>query len=343
MIDIATLAIIVIAVALLFDFFNGFHDAANAVATIVVTRALTPLQAVGLAALANFVGAFIFGVSIAQTIGKGIIDIHCVTVPLILAALIGAIAWNILTWLWGLPTSSSHALIGGLIGGASAAAGWKFVIFGGVIKIFVFIFMAPLFGMFGAMIFTTIIIWTFRRAQPGIANGIFRRLQLISAAFYSLGHGTNDAQKTMGIIAMTLYSAHLVNSFHISLWDNSRWIILSCHAAIALGTAFGGWRIVRTMGTRITKIRSMEGFCAESASALVLLGTAHFGIPVSTTHVIAGAIFGVGSVEGVGKVRWGTARKIIWAWLLTIPATALFSWVAYNLISLLAHAGLFNF
>ncbi|MDO9541400.1 MAG: inorganic phosphate transporter [Kiritimatiellia bacterium] len=338
MIDLATLAIIVIAVALVLDFFNGVHDAANAIATIVVKRALTPLQAVILGAIANFIGAFIFGVSIAQNIGKGINDINCVTVPLILAALIGAIAWNILTWLWGLPTSSSHALIGGLIGSAIAAAGWKSVIFGGVIKIFAFIFIAPLLGMLGAMIFTTLIIWIFRRAQPGIANGIFSRLQLISAAFYSLGHGTNDAQKTMGIIVMTLYAANLTDSFHVSLW-----IILSCHAAIALGTAFGGWRIVRTMGTGITKIRSMEGFCAESASALVLLGTAHFGIPVSTTHVIAGGIFGVGSVEGVGKVRWGTARKIIWAWLFTIPATAFCGWAAYNLVALLKHIGAFSF
>jgi len=337
MIDLAHLAIIVIAVALVFDFFNGFHDAANAVATVVVTRTLTPLQAVIMAAIANFIGAFIFGVSIAQTIGKGIIDINCVTVPLILTALIGAIVWNIITWLWGLPTSSSHALIGGLIGSAIAAAGWKSVMFGGVIKIFVFIFVAPLLGMAGAMIFTTIIIWLFRRAQPGAANGIFRRLQLISAAFYSLGHGTNDAQKTMGIIVMTLYAAHLVNSFHVSLW-----IILSCHAAIALGTAFGGWRIVRTMGTRITKIRSMEGFCAESASALVLLGTAHFGIPVSTTHVISGSIFGVGSVENVGKVRWGTARKIVWAWILTIPATACCGAITYFLLALLAHFGVLS-
>lgn len=338
MIDIAHLAIIVIAAALLFDFLNGFHDAANAVATIVVTRALTPLQAVILAAIANFIGAFVFGVAIANTVGKGIIDIQYITVPLILAALIGAVIWNILTWIWGLPTSSSHALIGGLIGSAIAAAGWKSVIFGGVIKIFVFIFVAPLLGMLGAMIFTTIIIWLFRRAQPGIANGIFRRLQLLSAAFYSLGHGTNDAQKTMGVIALTLYSAHMADSFHVASW-----IILSCQAAIALGTAFGGWRIVRTMGTRITKIRSMEGFCAESASALVLLGTAHFGIPVSTTHVISGGIFGVGSVENVGKVRWGTARKIIWAWILTIPSTAFCSWAAYHLLSLLRYIGVFNF
>jgi PiT family inorganic phosphate transporter len=337
MIDLAHLAVIAIVFALLFDFLNGFHDAANAVATIVVTRALTPLQAVMLAAAANFVGAFVFGVAIANTVGKGIIDINCITVPLILAALIGAIIWNIITWIWGLPTSSSHALIGGLIGSAMAAAGWKSVLFGGVIKIFLFIFIAPLLGMLGAMIFTTIIIWMFRRAQPAYANMLFRRLQLVSATLYSLGHGTNDAQKTMGIIALILYSAHITTSFHVAPW-----VILSCQAAIALGTAFGGWRIVRTMGTRITKIRSMEGFCAESASALVLLGTAHFGIPVSTTHVISGSIFGVGSVENVGKVRWGTARKIVWAWILTIPATAFCGAVTYFLLALLARLGVFS-
>jgi len=291
-----------------------------------------------LATLANFIGAFIFNVSIATMVGKGIVNINSVTVPLILAALVGAIIWDILTWLWGLPTSSSHALIGGLIGSAVAAAGWKAVLLAGVVKIFAFIFIAPLLGMLGAMVFTILIIWICRRAWPATTSVIFRRLQLISATFYSLGHGTNDAQKTMGIIAMTLYSAHLASSFHVSLW-----IILSCYIAIALGTAFGGWRIVRTMGTRITKIRSMEGFCAESASSLVLLGTAYFGIPVSTTHVIAGSIFGVGTVERVGKVRWGLARKIVWAWILTIPATAFCAWIAYNLILLLARAGLFSF
>lgn len=335
--DLVTLAFIVIALALVFDFLNGFHDAANAIATIVVTRTLTPLQAVILAATAAFIGAFVFGVAIANTIGKGIVDVHCVTVPLIFAALVGAIIWNILTWIWGLPTSSSHALIGGLVGSAIAATGFKAVIFAGVIKIFVFIFIAPLIGMFGAMIFTTVIIWLFRGARPAVANQIFKRLQLISAATYSLGHGTNDAQKTMGVIAMTMYSAHLTTSFHVSTW-----IILSCQAAIALGVAFGGWRIVRTMGTRITKIRPMEGFCAESASAIVLLGTAHFGIPVSTTHVISGSIIGVGTVENVGKVRWGTARRIIWAWIMTIPATALCGAMAYYLFSLLARLGVFS-
>lgn len=337
MIDLAHLAVITIALALLFDFLNGFHDAANAVATIVVTRALTPLQAVIMSSCACFLGAFVFGVAIANTVGKGIIDINCISVPLIMAALVGAIIWNIITWIWGLPTSSSHALIGGLIGSALAAAGWKSVLFSGVLKIFLFIFIAPLLGMFGAMIFTTVIIWLFRRAQPTIANSIFKRLQLVSAALYSLGHGTNDAQKTMGVIALTLYSAHMVDSFHVAPW-----IILSCQAAIALGIAFGGWRIVRTMGTRITKIHSMEGFCAESASALVLLGTAYFGIPVSTTHVISGGIIGVGTVENVGKVRWGTARKIIWAWIFTIPATALCGAITYFLVALLARFGVFH-
>jgi len=337
MIDLSVLAIICIAMALVFDFLNGFHDAANAIATVVVTRVLSPLQAVILSACANFVGAFIFSVAIANTIGKGIVDINCITVPLIFAALIGAVIWNILTWLWGLPTSSSHALIGGLIGSAVAATGWKSVIIGGVVKIFAFILMAPLLGMLGAMIFTTITMWLVRRMRPNIINSLFRRLQLVSAAFYSVGHGTNDAQKTMGVIAITLYSAHLTDSFHVAPW-----IIISCYCAIALGTAFGGWRIVRTMGTRITKIRSMEGFCAESSSALVLLGTAHFGIPVSTTHVIAGSIFGVGSVERAGKVRWGMARKIIWAWIMTIPATALCGFLAYQFLAILAHFGLFK-
>jgi PiT family inorganic phosphate transporter len=338
MIDLSAFAIICIALALLFDFLNGFHDAANAIATVVVTRTLTPFQAVMLAAVANFLGAFIFNVAVAKTIGKGIVDMHSVTLILIFAALMGAIIWNILTWLLGLPTSSSHALIGGLVGSAIAACGWKVIIIGGVVKVFLFIFVAPVLGMIGAMIFTPFVIRLCHRARPVTANRVFRNLQLISASFYSLGHGTNDAQKTMGVIALIMFSAHLTDSFHVSTW-----IIISCYSAIALGTAFGGWRIVRTMGTRITKIRSMEGFCAETASSLVLLGTSHFGIPVSTTHVIAGSIFGVGAAERIGKVRWGMARKIIWAWILTIPATALCGAVAYNLLSLLSHCGLFRF
>ena len=324
-----TLVIIVVGLALAFDFLNGFHDAANAIATIVITRTLTPLQAVILAGCSNFVGYFVFGVAIAKTIGKEIINIHHVSVLLILAALLGAIAWNIATWLLGLPTSSSHALLGGLTGSAVAAVGWKIVHVNGILKIMAFIIIAPLLGMLGALIFTTLIMWLSRNTRPDKANVVFKYLQLVSATFYSISHGTNDAQKTMGIIAMTLFSAHLSNSFHLS-----GWIVFSCYTAISCGTMFGGWRIVRTMGTKISKIRPMEGFCAESSSALVLIGTALAGIPVSTTHVIAGAIMGVGSADYVGKVRWAMARKILWAWLLTVPITAILAATFYKILSL---------
>lgn len=328
MAEFNSLVIFIIALALFFDFLNGFHDAANAIATVVVTKTLTPFQAVLLAGCANFIGYFFFGVAIATTVGKGVIDTAYVTLPLILAALIGAILWNILTWLLGLPTSSSHALIGGLIGSAVVAVGLKAVILTGVIKIFLFIFIAPIIGMFGAMIFTIIILWLFHKCDRTKSNNLFRRLQLVSATVYSVGHGTNDAQKTMGIITLVLFSSGIISTFHV---DN--WVILICHASIALGTVFGGWRIVKTMGTRITKIRAMEGFCAETSSALVLLGTAHMGIPVSTTHAIAGSIMGVGSVEHARSVRWVTARSIIWAWILTIPATALIAGASYFVVS----------
>ena len=323
------LVILVIILSLAFDFLNGFHDAANAIATIVVTRALTPFQAVILAGLANFIGYFIFGFAIATTIGKGIVDITAITLPIILAALVGAIIWNIATWLLGLPTSSSHALIGGLVGSAIAAKGISVVLFSGVLKIFLFIFIAPIVGGLGAGLFTMAVIWIFHKSHPKKAGGLFKKLQLISATFYSVGHGTNDAQKTMGIIALALFSGGLISTFHI---DN--WVALSAHAAIALGTAFGGWRIVKTMGTSITKIRPLEGFCAESSSAIVLFGTAHIGIPVSTTHVIAGSIMGVGTVEHARQVRWMTARKIVWAWILTIPLTAVVAALSYLGLSL---------
>ncbi|MFH1071404.1 MAG: inorganic phosphate transporter [Candidatus Glassbacteria bacterium] len=329
MAELTSLVVFIIALALLFDFLNGFHDAANAIATVVVTKTLTPFQAVLLAGSANFIGYFFFGVAIATTVGKGVIDTAYVTLPLILAALVGAILWNILTWLLGLPTSSSHALIGGLIGSAVVAVGLKAVIFTGVIKIFLFIFIAPIIGMVGAIIFTTIILWLFHRYDRTKLKNLFKRLQLVSATVYSVGHGTNDAQKTMGIITLVLFSAGIIPTFHV---DN--WVIFTCHASIALGTVFGGWRIVKTMGTRITKIRAMEGFCAETLSALVLLGTAHLGIPVSTTHVIAGSIMGVGTVEHARNVRWVTARRIIWAWILTIPATALIAGASYFVISI---------
>jgi len=325
---ISLFVIALIALALSFDFLNGFHDAANAIATIVVTKTLTPFQAVLLAGFANFIGYFVFGVAIAKMVGQGIIDTSYVTLPLIFSALLGAIIWNILTWLLGLPTSSSHALIGGLIGSGIAAAGFGIIIPSGIIKVFLFIFVAPSLGMVGAVIFTTLIIWLFHKSDRIKSNRLFKRLQLVSATFYSVGHGTNDAQKTMGIIALVLFSAGIIPVFQV---DN--WVIFSCHAAIALGTMLGGWRIVKTMGTSITKIKPMEGFCAETASALVLIGTAHIGIPVSTTHVIAGSIMGVGTVEHARSVRWVTARKIIWAWMLTIPFTAIFAGLSYFAVS----------
>jgi inorganic phosphate transporter, PiT family len=326
---ISIFVIILIALALGFDFLNGFHDSANAIATVVVTRTLKPFQAVLLAGFANFIGYFVFGVAIANTVGKGIIDSSHVTLTVILAALIGAIVWNILTWIFGLPTSSSHALVGGLIGSGIAAFGTKVLILSGILKVFLFIFIAPFLGMAGAIIFTTAIIWIFHKSNRNKTGKWFKRFQLISATVYSIGHGTNDAQKTMGIIALILFSAGVIPVFRV---DN--WVIFSCHGAIALGTIFGGWRIVKTMGTNITKVRAMEGFCAETSSAAVLLGTAHFGVPVSTTHVIAGSIMGVGTVEHAKSVRWVTARKILWAWFLTIPITAIFSALSYFIVSL---------
>jgi PiT family inorganic phosphate transporter len=322
-----TLMVLVIVLALLFDFLNGFHDAANSIATVVVTKTLTPGQAVLMAGLANFVGYFTFGVAIAKTVGKGIVEIEAVTMPVLLAALVGAIVWNIMTWLLGLPTSSSHALIGGLVGSGIAAAGTHVIVWGGVLKIVAFIFLAPLIGMLAAIVFTVIIFWIFHRTNYQKSIKFFKYMQLVSSFVYSVGHGTNDAQKTMGIIALALFAGGVTQTFHLQ-----GWIIISCYSAIALGTMLGGWRIVKTMGTKITKLYAKEGFCAETASALVLIGTAHFGIPVSTTHVIAGSIMGVGTVEQAGKVRWVTARKIVWAWLLTIPLTALCAGACYSLM-----------
>jgi Phosphate/sulphate permeases len=322
------MVVVVVVIALLFDFVNGFHDAANAIATVVVSKTLTPLQAVFLAGFANFVGYFTFGTAVAAMIGKGVVHVEQVTLPLLLATLVGAIIWNVITWLLAIPTSSSHALIGGLVGSGIASAGLKVVIWKGVFNIFLFIFIAPLVGLAGALIFTFIIMWVFRKIHPHKAKGVFKKLQLVSATFYSIGHGTNDAQKTMGIIALALYSAGINSSFQID-----KWVVLSCYFAIAIGTAFGGWRIVKTMGTSITRIRPMEGFCAETAAACVLIGTQHFGIPVSTTHVISGAIMGVGTVEHVKSVRWITARKILWAWILTIPSSAFFAFMIYKTFS----------
>jgi inorganic phosphate transporter, PiT family len=316
---VLTLVVFIVVVALVFDFINGFHDAANSIATVVSTRVLTPLQAVVWAAFFNFVAAFGFGVGVARTVGKGVVEPNVVDQWVILAGLAGAIAWDLITWYWGLPTSSSHALIGGFAGAAVAKAGFGSLIAAGLIKIGIFMILAPFVGLtvgFALMVGTA---WAFRRATPGRVDWLFRRLQLVSAAAYSLGHGTNDAQKTMGIIAVLLFSTgHLGSEFYIPFW-----VIMAAHAALGLGTLSGGWRIVKTMGMRITKLRPVGGFCAETAGAMTLIGTAIGGIPVSTTHTITGAIMGVGSLQRFSAVRWGVAGRIIWAWVLTIPAAAL--------------------
>jgi PiT family inorganic phosphate transporter len=321
------LVVVVIVVALLFDFVNGFNDAANSIATIVVSKTLTPVQAVILAASMNFVGFFFFGTAVAKMIGRGVVHIEHVTLTLLIATLLGAIIWQIITWRLGLPTSSSHALIGGLIGSGIASAGTKVVVWAGVLKIFSFIILAPILGGIGAMIFTTIIIWIFHKSTPKTSTGIFKRLQLLTAAAVGIGHGTNDAQKTMGIIALALFTGHVSNSFQTGTID--RWVVFSAYTAISLGTMCGGWRIVKTMGTNITKIREMEGFCSNAAAAAVLIATSHAGIPVSTTHVIAGSIMGVGSVKHAGTVRWITARRIIWGWVITIPMASVFAALTY--------------
>lgn len=320
------LLVVVVALALIFDFVNGFHDAANAIATIVVSKTLTPGQAVVMAGVANFVGYFTLGTAVAKMVGKGVINLpldkidHELALVILCGALIGAIGWNLITWILGLPTSSSHALVGGLTGSALAALGSTAVVWAGLGKIFAFIIIAPTVGMLGAIIFTILMMWAFRKVRPIKAAWVFRRLQLVSSAFYSVGHGTNDAQKSMGVITLALIVAGVQTGQAATDFVIPHWVVLSCYVAIAVGTMSGGWRIVKTMGTSITKIRQQEGFCSETAAAAVLMTTAHFGIPVSTTHVISGAIMGVGTVEGVRKVRWTTARRILWAWVITIPA-----------------------
>src|SRR5437773_747346 len=307
--------VLLVLVALVFDFINGFHDAANSIATVVSTRVLTPLQAVVWAAFFNFVAAFGFGVSVAATVGKGVVHPAAVDQWVILAGLVGAIAWDLVTWVWGLPTSSSHALIGGFAGAAVAKAGFGSLVAAGLIKIGVFMILAPVLGMTIGFLMMFLTVWTFRSATPGRIDWLFRRMQLVSAAAYSLGHGTNDAQKTMGIIAVLLFSTgHLGSEFYVPFW-----VIMAAHAAIGLGTLSGGWRIVKTMGMRITKLRPVGGCCAETAGAFTLLGTAIGGIPVSTTHTITGSIMGVGATRRLSAVRWGVAGRIVWAWILTIP------------------------
>jgi PiT family inorganic phosphate transporter len=327
---VLSIVIFIVFIALVFDFINGFHDAANSIATVVSTRVLTPLQAVVWAAFFNFVAAFGFGVQVANTVGKGVVDARVVDEWVILAGLIGAIVWDLITWWVGLPTSSSHALIGGFAGAAVAKAGFASLVAPGLIKIGVFMVVAPLvgFGVGFAMMLLTL--WSFRRATPGRVDQVFRRGQLLSAAAYSLGHGTNDAQKTMGIIAVLLFTTgHLGTEFYVPFW-----VVMAAHAALALGTMAGGWRIVKTMGMRITKLRPVGGFCAETAGAVTLIGTALGGIPVSTTQTISGSIMGVGALQRLSAVRWGVAGRILWAWVLTIPASALVAAGAWLLLRL---------
>ncbi len=318
--------IAIIAVALVFDFSNGFHDAANSVATVVSTRVLTPRLAVAWAAFFNFVAFGVFGVHVARTIAKGTVDPAAVTPVVVLAALLAAVAWNFLTWWVGLPTSSSHALIGGFVGAAVASGGPGTIIVAGVTKTAIFIVLSPFIGLVLGWIAMFLVLWIFHRASPQRVDRIFRKLQLVSAAAFSLGHGSNDAQKTAGIITALLYSTgQLSGAFHVPLW-----VVLLSYGAIGLGTLTGGWRIVRTMGMRITKLRPVGGFCAETAGALALFGASAAGIPVSTTHTITGSIVGVGSTRRLSAVRWGVARRIVWAWVLTMPASALVAALAWR-------------
>ena len=319
-----TVVVIIILVALTFDFLNGFHDAANSIATVVSTRVLSPQKAVLWAAFFNFVAAFVMGTAVAKTMGKGMIDLSVVTNEVILAGLIGAITWNLFTWYYGLPVSSSHALIGGYAGAAVAKAGVGAILLAGWTKTLIFIVMAPLMGLLVGFLLMVSVTWIFRRWHPFKLDQLFRRLQLVSAGLYSLGHGGNDAQKTMGIITGLLVSGGYLPTFDVPLW-----VILISHAAIALGTMFGGWRIVKTMGTKITKLQPMGGFCAETSGAITLFVVTHLAIPVSTTHTITGAIIGVGATRRISAVKWGVAGRIVWAWVLTIPLSAAVSALSF--------------
>ena len=315
-----------VLLALVFDFMNGFHDSANAIATVVSTGVLKPQSAVAMAAFFNFLAIFVVSMKVAQTIGKGTIDPHVVDHYVIFGALVGAIVWNIITWYYGIPSSSSHALIGGLVGAAVAKSGTGALVAAGLWKTVIFIVVAPLLGFVLGSIIMLIVSWVFVKSTPRKVDVWFRRLQLVSAAGYSLGHGGNDAQKTMGIIWMLL-----IASGHVSATDAHppAWVIISCYAAISFGTLFGGWRIVKTMGQKITKLKPVGGFCAETGGAITLLMASFWGVPVSTTHTITGAIVGVGSAQKASAVRWGVAGNIVWAWIVTIPAAAFMSAIAW--------------
>ena len=317
--------VFLIGVALLFDFLNGLHDAANSIATIVATRVLPPVFAVGWAAFFNFIAFLFFGLHVANTVGKGIISPDIISDQVIFGALVGAIGWNIATWLAGIPSSSSHALVGGLIGAGVAKAGPGAIVVAGVSKTIAAIFLSPAIGFALALLLVLIVSWAFVKANPSFADRTFRRLQFLSASAYSLGHGGNDAQKTMGIIAVLLYSRGMTGpDFHVPFW-----VVISCQAAIALGTLFGGWRIVHTMGSRITRLSPQQGFCAETGGAITLFLATGLGVPVSTTHTITGAIVGVGAARRASAVRWNVARSIVTAWFITMPAAAALAAVAY--------------
>src|SRR5438128_579906 len=316
-----------IALALAFDYINGFHDAANSIATVVSTRVLSPGKAVIWAAFFNFVAAFAFGTAVARTVGSGMIDINIVTFAVVFGGLSGAIIWDLITWIFGLPTSSSHALIGGYAGAAVAKAGFAAIIPGGWNKTVIFIFLSPLIGFAAGLLLMTAIYWVFRWVPPSRVDRWFRRLQLLSAAFFSLNHGANDAQKTMGIIAGVLFAAGYIQKFDIPFW-----VVLAAHTAIGLGTLAGGWRIIHTMGSKITKLQPVGGFAAETGAALSILIATQIGVPVSTTHAITGSIVGVGATRRLSAVRWGIAGQIVWAWLLTIPAAFLIAAAAFTIL-----------
>jgi PiT family inorganic phosphate transporter len=326
------IVIALVLVALAFDFMNGFHDAANSIATVVSTGVLKPHQAVLLAAFFNFVAVFVFHLSVAKTVGKGIVDQGIVDHYVVFGALIGAIAWNIITWYYGIPSSSSHALIGGIVGAGVAKAGTWALIPAGILKVVAFIFISPLIGFILGSLLLLAISWMFVRSTPSRVDRLFRRLQILSSSLYSLGHGGNDAQKTIGIIWMLLVAAGYVGM------DESAppwWVVIACYVAIGAGTMFGGWRIVKTMGQRITKIRPVGGFCAELSGSVALFLATGLGIPVSTTHTITGSIVGVGAVQSVSAVRWGVAGNLLWAWILTIPCSAFMAGAAWYLGRLL--------
>jgi PiT family inorganic phosphate transporter len=313
--------------AYFFDFFNGFHDAANSITTVVSTRVLSPIAAVTMAAFFNFIAFLVFGVAVAKTIGSGIVQPSLINPYVILAALVGAIVWDVVTWYVGLPTSSSHALIGGLLGAAVTQAGIGAIITGKLLTVLEFIVISPVVGLAVAFLIMTVIIRLFMRKSAHLLNRYFRRLQLVSSSLVSLSHGTNDAQKTMGVVTLLLFITGNIDHFFVPLW-----VVLMAHSAIALGTFFGGWRIVRTMGFKVTKIEPVQGFSAETSAAATIIGSSIGGIPVSTTHVVSGAIMGSGATRRLTAVKWGVARRIIWAWIITIPASAIVASISYLVI-----------